>query len=81
MRATIDLRRHTNIYADDATRPMSARPRLSEYFDRKREYVTDAALRLNDARHAGVDFKFAPQAEHLHIDAAIEDVFVNAGRL
>src|SRR4029077_3423685 len=45
------------------------------------EYISDAALRLDDARRARIALELTPQAENLHIDAAVEDIFVNAGRL
>jgi hypothetical protein len=43
--------------------------------------VTDAALGLDDARCARVAFQLAPKAQDLHVDAAVENVLVDAGRL
>jgi hypothetical protein len=48
---------------------------------RNSEYVSDTALGLDDARCAGVAFELAAQAKNLHVDAAVEDILVNAGRL
>jgi len=48
---------------------------------RNGEYISDAALGLDDARCARIALELTPQAENLHIDAAVEDIFVNAGRL
>jgi hypothetical protein len=48
---------------------------------RNGEYISDAALGLDDARRARIALELTPQAENLHIDAAVEDIFVNAGRL
>jgi hypothetical protein len=45
------------------------------------EHISNTALRLNDLRRAGVVLQFAAKAENLYVDAAIEDIFVNAGRL
>src|SRR5215467_8980277 len=45
------------------------------------EYVSDAALGLNDARCARVALQLAAQAQDLHVDAAVEHVFMHAGRL
>jgi hypothetical protein len=43
--------------------------------------IPDAALRPYDARRAHVSFQFAPQPQHLYVDAPIENVFVHAGGL
>ena len=53
----------------------------SESFDRKREDVADAALGADDGRCAGIGLQLAAQAQHLHVDTTVEDVFVNARRL
>ena len=42
------------------------------------EYISDAALSLDDARRARIALELAPQPENLHVDAAIENIFVNA---
>ena len=54
---------------------------LRQPFDGQRECVTDATFSLNDAGHAGVGLQLAPEAEDLHVDAAVEHVLVNACRL
>ena len=43
--------------------------------------IADAALRQYDARRTRVGFQFAPQPQHLHVDASIENVFVHPGGL
>ena len=43
--------------------------------------IPDAALRPYDARRAHVGFEFAPQPQHLHVDATIENVFMNSSSL
>jgi hypothetical protein len=48
---------------------------------RNGEYVSDTALGLDDARCVRVAFELAAQAKNLHVDAAVEDILVNAGRL
>jgi hypothetical protein len=54
---------------------------LSDPLYRNGEYISEAALGLDDARRARIALELAPQAENLHIDAAVEDILVNAGRL
>ena len=53
----------------------------SGQFDRQREHVADAALCLDDAGRARIAFQFAPQPQDLYVDATVEDIFMNAGRL
>ena len=53
----------------------------SESLHRQGEDVADAALGLDDPRRARIGLQLAPQPQHLNIDAAIEDVFVEPGRL
>jgi hypothetical protein len=48
---------------------------------RQIEDIADAAFRPDDAGGVGVDLKFPPQPQDLHIDAAIEYVLVDARRL
>ena len=43
--------------------------------------ISDAALRLNHLRRARVPFQLAAEAKNLHVDTAIENVFVHASRL
>src|SRR4051812_25187377 len=46
--------------------------------DGDREHVSDAALGLDHARSARVALKLAPEAKNLHVDTAIEHVFMHA---
>lgn len=46
-----------------------------------RENIADAALGLNDARRSRIAPQLAPQPQHLNVDAAIENIFMNGGRL
>src|SRR5947209_7287675 len=57
------------------------RPQSSERLDRHGEHVADPARRLDDARRARVLLELAAQSEDLDVDAAIEDVLVDAGGL
>src|ERR1700704_5054206 len=54
---------------------------FSERFDRPREDIADAALRLNHVRRTRIDLQFAPQPQDLDIDASIENILVNSGGL
>ena len=49
----------------------------SERLDRQGKHVADTALGLNDPRRARVGLQLAPQAQDLHVDAAVENVFVD----
>src|ERR1700737_2407225 len=49
--------------------------------DRHGKHISDAALGLNDAGRARGAFPLAPQTQDLHIDAAVEHVFVDPRRL
>ena len=53
----------------------------SEALDRRRENVSDAPLGLNELRHAWILFQLAAKAKDLHVNAAIEDVFMDSSRL
>jgi hypothetical protein len=53
----------------------------SKCFDGQRKYVANAAFGQDDARRVWIGLQLAPQAQDLHVDAAIEDIFVDAGRL
>jgi hypothetical protein len=55
--------------------------RQTALFDRNCKDIADAAFGLDDTRHLRVCLQFAPQPQHLNIDAAIEDVFVEPGCL
>ena len=50
-------------------------------FDRNSEHVSDTAFGPNYPRRAGVAFELSSQTKNLHIDAAVEDIFVDSGRL
>src|SRR6516165_763447 len=52
-----------------------------EPLNRKRKHVTDASLGLNNLRCARIRLQLAPQAQDLHIDAAVENVLVHPGCL
>src|SRR5258708_31333322 len=52
-----------------------------ELLDGQGKDIADATLRPYDARRARVGFQFAPQPQHLHVDASIENVFVHPGGL
>jgi hypothetical protein len=45
------------------------------------KHISHAALRLYDARCAGVAFEFAPQTKNLDVDAAIKNIFMQTRRL
>ena len=54
---------------------------MSVSFDLPRKHISDAALRLDDLRRARVLLQLASKAKNLHVDAAIEHVFVDSGGL
>src|SRR4051794_9472519 len=53
----------------------------SDALNRQGEYVADAALGLDDTRHARICLQFAPQSQDLHVDTAVEHILVYPGRL
>jgi len=53
----------------------------TEEFDGQCKHVADTAFGLDDRWCAWIGVQLASQAQHLHIDAAVEDIFVDAGRL
>src|ERR1700738_1210727 len=53
----------------------------SECFDGQRQYVADAAFGQDDARRVWIGLQLAPQAQYLNVDTAIEDIFMDPGRL
>jgi hypothetical protein len=55
--------------------------RLSDPLDRDCKHISDTAFGLNCARRAWIAFQFAPEAQDLHINTAIEDILVYACRL
>src|SRR3984957_8116955 len=62
-------------------KPLTSTNRHSDRLDRLGKGVTNTALRLNDAGRARITLKLASEAKDLHIDAAVEYVFMNACRL
>src|ERR1700716_1283445 len=54
---------------------------FSERFDRQREDIADAALRLDHPRCTRINLQFAPQPQDLDIDASIENILVNSSGL
>ena len=50
-------------------------------FDRQGEHVADAALGPDDSGRSRIGLELAPQPQDLHVDAAVEDILVHAGRL
>src|SRR5580700_4441400 len=54
---------------------------LSDQLDGKGKHVTDTTLGSYDARRTRVVLKLAPEPKDLHVDAAIEHVFLNPCRL
>jgi hypothetical protein len=57
------------------------RPECSGRLDRQGEDVPDAALGLDNAGRAGIDLELASQSQDLDVDAAVEHILVDAGRL
>jgi len=55
--------------------------RGSNRLDRKSKYIANAALGSNDVWCARIGLQLAPQPQDLHIDAAVEDIFMQACRL
>ena len=53
----------------------------SKCFDGQRKYVANAAFGQDDARRVWIGLQLAPQAQDLNVDTAIEDIFVDPGRL
>src|SRR5258708_17892522 len=52
-----------------------------ERLDGQRKHVANTAFGQDDARRVWVGLQLAPQAQYLNVDAAIEDIFVDAGCL
>ena len=50
----------------------------SEALDRRRENVSNAPLGPNELRHAWIGFELAAKAKDLHVNTAIEDVFMDS---
>ena len=55
--------------------------RPTALFDGNCKDIADAAFGLDDMWRLRVCLQFAPQPQHLNVDAAIEDVFVEPDRL
>src|SRR6185369_15288291 len=53
----------------------------SEGLDRQSEDIADATLGLYDPRRARIGLQLAPPPQDLHIDAAVEDILMDASRL
>lgn len=53
----------------------------SECLDGQRKYIANAAFGQDDARRVWIGLQLAPQAQYLNVDTAIENIFVDAGRL
>src|SRR5580658_1236079 len=76
--ALIPARRNFRLSLHTFTLPMStSRKMLRAAFDRQREDVADAALRLDCAWRTRIDLQFTPQPKDLDVDAPAEDIFVN----
>lgn len=52
-----------------------------EGFDGWTEDIAEAAFGLDDLRRAGIGLQLATEPQHLHIDAAVEDILVDPGGL
>jgi hypothetical protein len=57
------------------------RPECSGGLDRQGEDVPDAALGLDNAGRAGIDLELTSQSQNLDVDATVEHILVDAGRL
>src|SRR5215471_6785150 len=53
----------------------------SKPLHRPRKNIADAALGPDHARCIGINLQLAPQSKDLNIDAPIEDIFMNSGRI
>src|SRR5258708_18808498 len=58
----------------------SERRRLAP-LDWNSKHISDATLGLDHSRRARVAFELAPEAKDLHVDTAVEDIFMDASRL
>src|SRR5258708_29238480 len=58
----------------------SERRRLDS-LDWNSKHISDATLGLDHSRRARVAFELAPEAKDLHVDTAVEDILMDAGRL
>jgi len=52
-----------------------------ERLDRQREGVSSAALGPDHARRTRINFQLLPQPQYLHVDVAIENIFMDSRRL
>jgi hypothetical protein len=73
LQSTANVARHSLAGVFDGPSP--------EFFDGQRKYVANAAFGQDDARRVWIGLQLAPQAQDLHVDTAIEDIFVDPGRL
>src|SRR6202790_3753808 len=53
----------------------------SECFNGQCKYVANTAFGQDDARRVWIGLQLAPQAQYLNVDTAIEDIFMDPGRL
>ena len=53
----------------------------SQELDRRHKNIADATLGLDERWRVRVQVQFAAQPQNLHVDAAIENIFVYARRL
>ena len=65
----------------DGLRPREGFRIVSVTFHLTGEHISHASLGLNDLRCARVVLQFAAKAENLHVNAPIEHVLVDPGRL
>ena len=76
-----------DVEVDELSRPTSPimadvpYTKPSERLDGKREHVANAALGLDDRRRGGIRLQLAPKPQHLHVNAPIEDIFMDPCRL
>src|SRR5258705_10202860 len=54
---------------------------MLEWLDPQREDISHTALGLDHTWRTGIDLELAPQPQHLHVNASIENILVNAGGL
>ena len=67
--------------ADGSAKAREKRRFVSITFHLLGEHISDASFGLNDLRCARIVLQFAANAKNLHVNATIEHVFVNPGRL
>jgi hypothetical protein len=55
-------------------------PGRLEWLNRQSEYVANTSFSPDHTRGVSRWLQLAPQSRHLHVDATIENVFMNSGR-